>query len=252
MKRLPFAYSFSMPDFSSQSLDYKVMAGQADVNHFDDKARERIYRALDEFVALYWGGPPKSEHVKTSLLKISSAAIVAADAIKKLADTYSAGNPAAHMMLCDETELPMEDYHALFEQSMKLRVISQCAEKVMKKVPKLPRGNPGKHEFHGLVFALHDISLSAGGAGWFTVKADDNPDSDAGTVPDKYIFKGAFVYFVCAALRQAKPFLRGAPISCWPAGVDVKTDAIIDAERDAIGRAIKAARMSMKQGQEIP
>jgi hypothetical protein len=240
MKRLPFPYTYSMPNFSSQSLDYDALVKNAGIKCFTDEERECVFRALNNFMHLCWGAPPKSESVKTSLLGISTAAAAAAGAVRKLGDSFSFANSAAHVMLFEETGLPLEDYQALWKQSTKLQMISQCAENAAKKVPTLPRGNPGKLEFHSLILSLHAAFDSDRNIGWYTETSDYDVASDS----DKIAYSGEFVEFVCEAFRQIKRYLRGASVPCWPGQADVSTDAITKAETNAIGRAIKAARQA--------
>ena len=68
MKRLPFAYSHSMPNVDRESLDYAAMAKAAHLDTFAPEVCQRVYKVLHDFLHLCWGGPPKSEHVTTSWL----------------------------------------------------------------------------------------------------------------------------------------------------------------------------------------
>ncbi len=234
-----------MPNVEPKNLDYSAMAKAAQLDALPPEMCQHVYEALMSFLHLCWGVPPTSESVRTSLEGIRDAANDAAVALNGLFTAYSAAHSAALVLLCGATHEPPEDYLSFHRQSMKLRMIAGCAENAICNVPTLPRGNPGKQEFRALILALHAANSRSG---WYTEKSDYDEASDS----DMTVYSGRFVAFVCEAMRQLKPFLRAAPVNCWPKNLDLGTDSITPAETNAVGRAIKAIRQTDEATPTIP
>ncbi|MGA2380794.1 MAG: hypothetical protein ABSG85_15965 [Spirochaetia bacterium] len=243
-----FTYSGAAPGFSATDFDYDALC--AGLRRPLD--RQKVFEALRIFIFENWGRTPTSNSVVKSLLRIEKASKNAVPPLERLFLAFSVANSEAHVELRAAIPLRMEDfpdYHDFRKLANRLPLIARAAGTAAHKVPKLQRGRPGKGEFSGLVLRLHKAFEAAGGKGWITFKSDYDVQSDS----DTYTVGGAFLPFLCDAIRQIKPFLRGAPVQrLLPEGVDVNTDGITERERNAVAQAISALRSikAVRQGRK--
>ncbi len=248
-----FAYSGSHPLFQQTNIDYSLLKNGLPKPLPEDQ----VFQALLFFVFTSWGRHPTSKSVVKSLRGIEKASKYA-PTLKKIFMAFNAVNSEAWSELTDALCPLLQnwiqkdfDRNALLALSTRLPLIADAAGRAAQNVYTLPRGRPGKDEFSSLVLRLRKPFESAGGKSWYNSKSDYDEANDS----DVNAVGGPFVTFVCEAVRQIKPYLRGAPVTgLLPNGIKVNTNKISDKEQNAIGKAIKdmkaikAVRQQQKKG----